>query len=172
MKKKGIWACWHPWIKGGKDGKKLSITVDSGAVDHVTTKKVGDKLGTTETEASKKGMHYRAANGSQIKNHGACEAKGKTDEGTEVEMKFQVADVTKTLGSVRRMTQAGNRVVFDANGSYIENKRTGAKTKIHDETGEFKVDMWILQEEDGSGEGELATVNEETSVFSRLEDLI
>ena len=64
-------------------------------MDHVTTKKVGDKLGTMETEASKKGMHYRAANGSQIKNHGACEPKGKTDEGTEVEMKFQVADVPK-----------------------------------------------------------------------------
>ena len=60
-----------------KGWKKLSITVDSGAVDHVTTKRTGDKLGTMETEASKKGMHYRAANGSQIKNHGACEAKNE-----------------------------------------------------------------------------------------------
>ena len=86
------------------------MTVDSGAVDHVTTKEIGGALGVTAAMASKRGMCYRAANGTPIRNHGACRARGNTDDGAPVEMRFQVADVTKTLGAVRKMVEAGNRV--------------------------------------------------------------
>ena len=42
-------------------------------------------------------------------------------------MTFQVAKVRGPLGSVRRICEAGNRVVFDdeGEGSYIESKKTG-----------------------------------------------
>ena len=42
---------------------------------------------------------------------------------------MQVADtVTKPLGAVSRITSKGNRVVFEENDGYIENKTTGEKT--------------------------------------------
>ena len=62
-------------------------------------------------------------------------------------MRFQVCPVTKTLGSVSRMTKAGNRVVFNAEGdpegSYIENKWTGAHTYMRQENGVYLFDAWI-----------------------------
>ena len=38
---------------------------------------------------------------------------------------FQCADVTKALGSVSNICSNGNRVVFDDDGSFIENKQAG-----------------------------------------------
>ena len=68
---------------------------------------------------------------------------------------------------------SGNQVVFDSDGSYVENKKTGVKTRIKDEKGEFKMDVWVwTQEADGSG-GKLAVVEGGSEpVFNRLEDLI
>ena len=37
---------------------------------------------------------------------------------------FRVADVNAALGSVSKMVSNGNRVAFDASGSYIQNKMT------------------------------------------------
>ena len=41
-------------------------------------------------------------------------------------MTMQVTDVTKPLMSVREMVNAGQRVVFDSVGSYVENNMTGS----------------------------------------------
>ena len=40
-------------------------------------------------------------------------------------VKAQVCDVNKALLSVKKMTGAGNRVVFDEDGSYIEHTQSG-----------------------------------------------
>ena len=39
-------------------------------------------------------------------------------------MTFQRTNVNKALGSVSKMVVSGNRVVYDASGSYIENEMT------------------------------------------------
>ena len=52
-------------------------------------------------------------------------------------MTFQVCDVNGPLGAVRQMTKHGSRVVFDDGGSYIEDKKTGVQTKIHDKQGAY-----------------------------------
>ncbi len=44
-------------------------------------------------------------------------------------MKFQVADVTRALGSVKKICMAGNRVVFDEE-SYIENKELDREQEL------------------------------------------
>ena len=48
----------------------LHITVDSGAVDTVGPKGMALKFPLQPTEASKKDMHYRAANDTNIAIHG------------------------------------------------------------------------------------------------------
>ena len=99
----------------------ISVTVDSGAFNTVGPPKVGTYFNLTPTEASAQGKHYRAANGSIIRNHGQRVVTGRTEEGTLVSMPIQVADVSKVLGSVREMVKSGNRVVFDedSNGNCI-----------------------------------------------------
>ena len=127
----------------------LQVTIDSGAVDHVIPKGWAPKFEIKSTEASRKGMWYTAANGTKIYNHGAKDIVGKTESGMEAGMRFQVADVTKALGSVKKICQAGNRVVFEEKGSYIEDKKTGAKTRIQEENGRYVMNLYI----EGSNNG-------------------
>ena len=58
-------------------------------------------------------------------------------------MTLQVVDVKKALGSVRRMCEAGNKVVFDDEGSYIENKRTGERAILIKERGSYILSLWV-----------------------------
>ena len=66
-------------------------------------------------------------------------------------MSMQVCDVTKPLGSVRAMLQAGNRVIFDDKGSFIENKATGIRTNIEDRNGVFMFDIWVPRDSGQQG---------------------
>ena len=56
---------------------------------------IGTHFKITPTEASAKGRHYSAANGSVIRNHGQRVVTGRTNEGALVSMPIQVADVKK-----------------------------------------------------------------------------
>ena len=94
-------------------------------------------------------------------------------------MCMQVAEVTKPLGSVRAYVRAGNRVVFDDAGSFIQNKATGMKTRIEDRNGAYVFDLWIprAEREKRVSTGSFdALVNEEeeedSSVFAGLDDLM
>ncbi len=60
-------------------------------------------------------------------------------------MTFQVADVEGALGSVHRICEAGNRVVFDDDGSYIECKSTKARSVIDKVNGVYYLYLWCLQ---------------------------
>ena len=111
----------------------INVTVDSGAVDHVVNEECGKQFGVRETEMSKKGGYYVAANNTKIYNKGERDVKGYTEEGRKAGMTFQVAGVNGPLGSVRKMCKEGNRVVFDEEGSFIEDKKTGMRTKIQNE---------------------------------------
>ena len=55
----------------------------------------------------------------------------------------QVADVKSTLISVRRMLEAGNRVLFEPGNCYIENITTGARTNIIEKNGAFEIGFWV-----------------------------
>jgi hypothetical protein len=39
--------------------------------------------------------------------------------------------------------QAGNKVVFDEDGSYILNKKTGKTIKVRMDNGNFEFDLWV-----------------------------
>ena len=56
-------------------------------------------------------------------------SEGRRDE-TD---KTQVCKVSKTLLSVKRVLQAGNRVVFDETGSYIEAEVSEESMHLHEE---------------------------------------
>ena len=50
------------------------------------------------------------------------------DDGNAKEVTAQVCAVNKMLMSVSKVTSKGNRVTFDDDGSFIENKETAERT--------------------------------------------
>ena len=122
---------------------RIEVVVDSGAVDHVIPESAAPMFTIQETEVSRNGMYYVAANGGKIYNNGIKDVKGQTNSGINAVMRFQVAKVTKALGAVKKICAAGNRVVFDDAGSYIEDKGSGIKTKIREDSGRCLLDLFV-----------------------------
>ena len=98
----------------------LPVNVDSGAIDSCMPKNTCSHFKLGPSDMSRKGAIYVAANGTEIDNVGQRDVKGMTSEGNNASMTFQVADVKGALGSVHRICEAGNRVMFDDEGSYVE----------------------------------------------------
>ena len=80
---------------------------------------------------------------------------------------FQVSKVHKTLLAVRKISSAGNRVVFDDDeGDYIFNKVAGLTTKIYNKNGTYVVYVWVLVPEVKTGRFDvLGEESEEGQVF-------
>ena len=120
--------------------------VDSGASATVIGE---DMLKAIELKPGKVGVEYEVADGAKIPNLGQKEFVAYTDEGLKKKMKVQVTQVNKALLSVFGMVQAGNRVIFDTDGSYVENKRTGEWSDIAvNERGQYILKMWIPKAQD------------------------
>ena len=152
-------------LKG--DWEVIDIEVDSGAIEHITNASIGKEFQIRETEFSKKQGYYRAANGTKIFNKGERTIQGVNERGIPAGMTFHIGDVSGPLGSVRRMVDAGNQVVFDSTGSYIVHKATGATTLIHDGNGKYVLKMWIEKSKGENGKRESKTgVN--TGMFNAL----
>ena len=101
----------------------VTVTADSGAVDHVAPANLAPKVPIKETEASRHGMHYVAANGSRIPNQGEKRVTGYTADNTRLGMTWQIAEV-KTLASIGRMCDAGNIAIFTKEGGYIMSRES------------------------------------------------
>ena len=128
-------------VKAGWE--RIKVQVDSGAIDTVAPKNVANRFVLKETAASRRGVGFVAANGSKIKNYGERKVTGYTDDGTAISMRMTCADVHKVLGSVHKMNQGGNLVVLDGEHSFMKNKTSGQKTKIHHEDGQYILYMWV-----------------------------
>ena len=75
------------------------------------------------------GEEYEAAQGGIITNVGERDIVFDTKEGTTRGFHFEVGDsINKPLGSVGRITDKGNRVVFEKGYGYIEDLETFERT--------------------------------------------
>ena len=146
-----------------EDEEVFPITIDSGAVDTVGPKRVGEGFPITPTKESVMGIGYKAANGTYIKNYGERVIEGLTEKGQNVKMKVTVADVSKVLASVSKICECGSRVVFDDAGSYIEDKRTGERTALHKRRGVYVMDIKVRRSKEKAVEG---VSEEQEGVFS------
>ena len=125
-----------------KGWEKIRVQIDSGAVDTVGPKEIGQAFKIRPTKASKDGRNYVAANGSVIKNWGERLVRGETEEGIKVTMPIQIADVKRVLMSVHKLNQAGLIVVLDGKFSYFKEKLSGKTTKLHYSGGRYYFDIW------------------------------
>jgi hypothetical protein len=123
----------------------ISILIDSGSTETVAPKDSLRGYELVSTDWSEAGKGYTAANGSDIPNLGEKVVRGQTTNGMLCTMRFQICEVTKPLGSVSRICQAGSRVVFGPpdEGSYIENVTTGKRTMLRQNKGLYYLDVWV-----------------------------
>ena len=134
--------------------------MDSGAVDTVGPRQVAQAIPIKPTKASKEGRHYKAANGTEIKNYGQKRIEGVDNKGVSTGITIQVADVHKTLASVGKMTDAGNTIIFSKGRSIIATDKEGevakaaikaAKpnqtTELEKRNGVYTFDMWVNKDQ-------------------------
>ena len=119
------------------------MKIDSGAVDTVMPPSVATAFAIRETEASKHGPGFRAANGSPIAHFGQRNIRGIGDAYQPLSITAQVANVKTTLGSVHQMLKAGNRVHFETGNCYVEQIATGRVTRIDEKQGTFEIGIWV-----------------------------
>ena len=132
----------------GSGWEQISFMVDSGASETVAHEGAFNNIPITETTAT--GTQYSSAcsGGPVITNAGEKVVEVMDNNAAIWHMKVQMCtnlNEKKFLASVSRINQAGQRVVFDTPefGSYIENKKTLAKTWLRQESGVFYLDLWI-----------------------------
>ena len=79
-------------------------------------------------------------------NLGEKHVKFRTREGMKSSVMFQVTHTRKPLASVSRIVHKGNKVVFAAGRSYIENVKTGQQIELIEEHGTYHMDVDLLVE--------------------------
>ena len=102
-----------------------------------------------EGEASRRGVQYEVANGVCTPNLGEKTFLVTTGEGVSKVVTAQVCEVNKPFLSVRKVVAGGNRVVFDQEGSYIEDKTTGERMRMEEKNGMQILKAWTRSS--GSG---------------------
>ena len=137
---------------GAQEWEKLTLTVDSGASDTVVPPSVCRSAQLLKT-GEKFGIEYEIADGSSIENLGERHCLMKTTEatnGSSMEMRFQVVDVSKALLSVHRMCQQGHSVLFaedkigEGDGSAILIKGDPANCiPLRHSGGTYELDVWL-----------------------------
>jgi hypothetical protein len=123
----------------------VSVLIDSGSTETVAPKNSLRGYELVSTDWSELGKGYSAANGSDIPNLGEKIVRGQTTNGMWCSMRFQICEVTKPLGSVSRICQAGSRVIFGPpdEGSYIEHVKSRKRTMLRQSKGLYYLDVWV-----------------------------
>ena len=135
-------------VKCPGEWEEVEFALDSGATETVVGEEMLESVETKEGAASRRGVEYEIATGERIPNLGEKRFVGVSEEGVTRSITAQVCSVNKALMSVKRVMKAGNGVVFDEDGTYVEDKQTGERIWAKEDGGMFMVRMWVKR---GSG---------------------
>ena len=141
----------------------VKVCPDSGATKFVAPENMCMHIAVEPSEASKRMVKYRAANGQTIPNKGEKKVSGEDIDGGKIEAVWQIAGITKPLASVREMVEAGNRVTFDQdergnNISGIYNKKKAIKILIELVGAAYDFEMWVEKTEKNSKSKDLGAI--------------
>ena len=123
--------------------EEIDMAVDSGATETVLGESMAVTVKTEPGEASRRGVKYEVADGTLIENRGEKRFQAETTEGVRRKFVAQVTEVNKAQLSVSKLVQSGHRVVFDKEGSYVEDKESGEVMKMREVGGMYMLKMWI-----------------------------
>ena len=125
------------------DCEEIELAADSGATETVIGESILKSIDLVEGVAYKRGVKYEVANGIRIPNLGEKKFTGITENGIAREITAQVCEVNKPLLSVSKIVAAGNRLVFDPNGSCIEDIESGEKVWLKNQGGMYIIKMQV-----------------------------
>ena len=129
-------------IEGKADEwEELEMAVDSGATETVVGEGMLLDVETRDGEARRKGVQYEVADGTLIPNLGEKKFVAVAEQGEMRKMTAQVCDVNKALLSVSKVVKAGNRVVFEEEGSYVEDRSTGERLYLKEAGGMYMLKL-------------------------------
>ena len=121
----------------------LEMAVDSGAGETVVGEEMIGAVKAVPGEAQKKGVRYEVADGTLLENLGEKRFEVICEGGLKKRMVAQVCGVNKALLSVRRVTAAGNTVVFKKGFGWIQEDATGEKIWMEEKEGMYIVKWWV-----------------------------
>ena len=121
----------------------IEASVDSGAGVTIMPHNMCSHIPIHETEDSRAGITYRAASGHPVPDMGSRTFDAQTTRCQNRRLTCKVGPVRKMLLSVTDTLSKNNRVVFDPQGSYVENVVTGDWTPIEQQNGIFIMKLWV-----------------------------
>ena len=134
----------HVKAVNADDGwEEMEFALGSGATGTVVGEDMLSSVEIKEGAASKRLVEYDIATGELIPNLGKKKFQAVGQEGVTRSITALVCAVNKALMSVKKVMRAGNRVVFDEEGTLIEDKVTGEKIWATHDGGMFMVMMWV-----------------------------
>ena len=131
------------WSEDHGEWIRLQGVVGSGACKPVAPPGMAPGHPVKQNEASRTGKTYSSASGHALHNLGEQLLSAVTDDGTETEMLFQIADVSCPLISVSQICDHGNRVIFGRGGGVILNLLTGQEVPFQRQGGVYVLGMWM-----------------------------
>ena len=128
---------------------RVSAGVDSCASNTVLPVEMFPEIEKKETEQSRSGKCFTAANNTKIRNEGENIIPFVTENGESRRVRAQLAKVTRMLISASKMTRAGYKVNLDEGNPHVKNIKTGRVTKLRHKNGIFLFDLWVNTEVTG-----------------------
>ena len=130
--------------------RRVSIAIDSGACDcAISPEHVPDHEVHYSVE-SRRGENFQTASGEPTPDLGYPQLPLYMREGTIRSMVTKASPVTKPVGPVKKICQAGHTVVFNDEGSYIMNKNIEEVNWLREEDGNCRLDACIPTPQQGS----------------------
>ena len=133
--------------------EEITASVDSGAGVSIMPERMCEHVPVHPTNDSRAGVVYKAASGHAVPDLGSRTFSAQTETFQDRRLTCKVGPARKLLMSVSDMLERGNRVVFDANGSYAEHVQTGQRTPLHRENGVFVMKLWVRKPGHANSEG-------------------
>ena len=123
---------------------EIDVAIDGGTTETVMSEEtLNGVIDIKDSAACERGIVYEVADGTQIPNLGERQFLEVMEDGSAKGVTAQICAVNKTLMSVSKVAAHGNRVVFDDEGSYIEDKVSGERTWMQQVGGMYMLKMWV-----------------------------
>ena len=117
----------------------MPCAVDSGACANITPKGI---LKFHVNGSGKLAPKFFAADGPPVENLGAMGAEEFSDDGHAIKIDFDIANVTRPLLSVSKMTAKGHKVQFTECGGTIQVKGSNRKIQLRQEGRLSMLPLW------------------------------
>ena len=138
---------------GNKKWVKVDSVVDSGASVPVAPPTMLPNVKIVPSEGSKRGQRFTSASKHKLKNLGQQVINACSEDGQEMQVLFQIADVSKPLVSVSSICERGSRVISGRAGGVVQNVHSGAGVPFCRRNGIYVLSMWLADPNDSDFHG-------------------